>query len=235
MRCGDEMWLDTERACRCAPDRRRCGYLFQNYALFPHLRGWQNVAYPLRGQKREERRAHAVELLERFGVGHLADVRPGTYSGGESQRVALARTLARDPMVLLLDEPLSALDARTRASAGRTLKATLWGERHPHARRHPRLQRGRPARRRDRHHRPRPHPPARHRQRAGRGARVDFVADFTGAVVPDRRRPRPGPDGLTAVDIGDGVTSSAPPSGAGDVARQRLPLGDRAPAPSTPP
>ena len=120
-RCGST----PRRGVSCAPDRRRVGYLFQNYALFPHLRGWQNVAYPLRGEKRKERRAHAVELLERFGVGHLADVRPGTYSGGESQRVALARTLARDPMVLLLDEPLSALDARTRASAGRTLKRTL--------------------------------------------------------------------------------------------------------------
>ena len=85
VRCGDELWFDTATGVSRAPDRRRVGYLFQNYALFPHLRGWQNVAYPLRGQKRKERRAHAVELLERFGVGHLADVRPGTYSGGESQ------------------------------------------------------------------------------------------------------------------------------------------------------
>ena len=113
-RCGDEVWLDTATGVSRAPDRRRVGYLFQNYALFPHLRGWQNVAYPLRGQKRKERRAHAFELLERFGVGHLADVRPGTYSGGESQRVALARALVNRPKVLLLDEPLGALDLKLR-------------------------------------------------------------------------------------------------------------------------
>ena len=216
VRCGDEVWLDTATGVSRAPDRRRVGYLFQNYALFPHLRGWQNVAYPLRGQKRKERRAHAVELLERFGVGHLSDVRPGTYSGGESQRVALARTLARDPMVLLLDEPLSALDARTQASAGRTLKTTL-GESdvptlvvthdfneaallgdeiavidHGHI-----LQHGTAS-------------------ALAAAPASTFVADFTGAVVLAGIA-SPGPDGLTAVDIGDGVTVLSTAQGAGDV------------------
>jgi molybdate transport system ATP-binding protein len=120
-----DTWLDTERDIDVPAERRRCGYVFQHYALFPHLSAWQNVAYPLRGLDRPERRARAVELLERFGVAELADARPETLSGGERQRVALARALARDPDVLLLDEPLSALDARTRAAAARELGAVL--------------------------------------------------------------------------------------------------------------
>jgi molybdate transport system ATP-binding protein len=122
---GGETWLDTRRGIDVPPERRRCGYLFQEYALFGHLTAWQNVAYPLKGVPRRERRERAVALLERFGVGELAESRPRTLSGGERQRVALARALARHPGVLLLDEPLAALDARTRASAARELGAVL--------------------------------------------------------------------------------------------------------------
>ncbi|MBI5105618.1 MAG: ABC transporter ATP-binding protein, partial [Solirubrobacterales bacterium] len=104
---------------------RRCGYLFQEHALFPNLRAWENVAYPLRGVPRAERRRRAHELLDRFGLAARADARPRTLSGGERQRVALARALARDPAALLLDEPLSALDVRTRAGATRTLATML--------------------------------------------------------------------------------------------------------------
>lgn len=123
--CGDEIWLDTDRGLDLPPERRRCGYVFQDYALFPHLSAWQNVAYGFRDVARRRRHERAVELLERFGVGHVADARPGSLSGGERQRVAVARSLARRPATLLLDEPLSALDARTRARAARELAAVL--------------------------------------------------------------------------------------------------------------
>ena len=123
--CGGEIWLDTARALDVPPERRRCGYVFQDYALFPHLRAWENVAYGLRDLPRRERRDRAHELLDRFGMGRLAEVRPSKLSGGERQRVALARALALRPAALLLDEPLSALDARTRAGAARELAAVL--------------------------------------------------------------------------------------------------------------
>ena len=122
--CGERVWLDTAKHIDLPPDERRCGYVFQDYALFPHLTAWQNVAYGLRG-KRRDKRTRAIALLERFGVAHRAEERPRTLSGGERQRVAVARALAVEPEALLLDEPLSALDARTRAASSRELAAVL--------------------------------------------------------------------------------------------------------------
>jgi ABC-type sulfate/molybdate transport systems ATPase subunit len=104
---GERVWADADAGIHLPPERRSVGLVFQDYALFPHLSVRDNVAFG--------GAARAGELLERFGIAHLARSRPGAISGGERQRVALARALARDPDVLLLDEPLSALDTDTRA------------------------------------------------------------------------------------------------------------------------
>jgi ABC-type Fe3+/spermidine/putrescine transport system ATPase subunit len=101
-----------------APEHRRVGMVFQHYALWPHMTALDTVAYPLRraGLARSDARARAGDLLGRVGIGALADRRPHQMSGGEQQRVGLARALAREPTIYLFDEPTAHLDAHLRAT-----------------------------------------------------------------------------------------------------------------------
>jgi molybdenum ABC transporter ATP-binding protein len=209
-----ETWLDTAAKIHLPPELRGCGFLFQEYALFPHLSAWRNVGY---GLPRDVRRERAHELLERFGLGDRAEARPHELSGGERQRVALARALAHRPRVLLLDEPLSALDARTRGRASRELAATLravgvpallvthdFGEAALLGDRVAVIDDGRVVQQ------------GRASELAAAPASA-FVADLTGAVVLTGSA-RGGADGLTVVELDGGGRAASTDAGSGRVA-----------------
>jgi putative spermidine/putrescine transport system ATP-binding protein len=108
--------VDGKDITNVAPNKRDMGMVFQAYSLFPNMTARQNVEYGLRirGQDKTDRRKRVQDLLELVGLGHAAERYPHQLSGGMQQRVALARALAIEPRVLLLDEPLSALDAKVR-------------------------------------------------------------------------------------------------------------------------
>src|SRR5271157_197803 len=124
---GETALFDSLSRLNLPPSRRSVGYLLQSLALFPHMTVEQNVQYGLAALNRSEREARSREVLESFRISTMAGRRPGEISGGERQRVALARALVTRPRVLLLDEPLTALDAVAKARIVDDLRA--WNQR----------------------------------------------------------------------------------------------------------
>ena len=112
---GARTFFDSQAGLNMSIQDRRVGYVFQDYALFPHLTAEQNVSYGIKEQTGAARRERVLEMLALFKVEHVRHRHPQNMSGGEQQRIALARALASDPSVVLLDEPLSAVDFETRA------------------------------------------------------------------------------------------------------------------------
>jgi molybdate transport system ATP-binding protein len=127
VRLDDELLDDPDSGVFVVPERRSVGFVPQDYLLFPHLSVRENVAFGLRsrGVPRREARGRADEWLGRVGLAEYADQKPRNLSGGQAQRVALARTLAPSPRLLLLDEPLAALDASTRVAVRHELRTHL--------------------------------------------------------------------------------------------------------------
>jgi len=114
---GDDIYFDSATGKNLSIQKRHVGYVFQDYALFPHMTAEQNIAYGIKdnGAPGVSRQQRAREMLTLFNIEHVARRYPQNMSGGEQQRTALARALASDPAVVLLDEPLSAVDAKTRS------------------------------------------------------------------------------------------------------------------------
>lgn len=112
---GDQIYFDSATGKNLSIQKRRVGYVFQDYALFPHLTAEQNVVYGIKEKSQRLRREKARAMLALFRIEHVSQRFPQNMSGGEQQRTALARALASDPAVVLLDEPLSAVDTETRS------------------------------------------------------------------------------------------------------------------------
>ncbi len=119
-----EIYFGENEVSKYPPEKRGIGLVFQNYALYPHLTVKQNILFPLENQKmpKEQAEKRALEYAKIVGIDGLLDRKPGQLSGGQQQRVAIARALVKEPDVLLLDEPLSNLDARLRLQTREEIK-----------------------------------------------------------------------------------------------------------------
>ena len=115
IKIGDKIYFDSDRHIDLPIQKRNVGFVFQDYALFPHLNAEQNISYGIKNKSKTERLEKAIEMLALFHIEHIGKSVRREMSGGEQQRVAVARALASDPTVLLLDEPLSAVDVETRS------------------------------------------------------------------------------------------------------------------------
>ena len=120
---SENVLFDSAMHIDVPPQKRRIAYVFQSLALFPHLTVEQNVAYGLRDIVEQDRRARVEQILDAFRIATLRNQKPSQISGGEKQRTALARSLVTNPRVLLLDEPLTGLDAELKASIVQDLRA----------------------------------------------------------------------------------------------------------------
>jgi molybdate transport system ATP-binding protein len=125
---GDRVFFDKARGTQLSVRHRGVGYVFQDLALFPHLSVEGNIQYGMAALDEKERRLRTDAIVESFRIAHLRARKPAEISGGERQRVALARALVTDPCILLLDEPLAALDATTRSKIIDDLRA--WNQAH---------------------------------------------------------------------------------------------------------
>ena len=121
---GDKLVFSSQKGIDITPDKRNIGFLFQNYALWPHMTVYKNIAFGLENLKwnKQDISVRVTELLETLQLAELAERYPSELSGGQQQRVAIARTLATNPAILLMDEPLSNLDAKLRLDMRAELK-----------------------------------------------------------------------------------------------------------------
>lgn len=122
---GDRVLFDSEKKINIKPQQRRAGYLFQSYALFPNMTVRQNIMAGLRTGDKKERNNISESCIESFRLNGLEDRYPSQLSGGQKQRVALARLIASQPEILLLDEPLSALDEDLRMNTEKEIEKVM--------------------------------------------------------------------------------------------------------------
>ncbi|MGI8786418.1 MAG: ATP-binding cassette domain-containing protein [Pyrinomonadaceae bacterium] len=115
IKIDSQTFFDSANRINLPIQKRRVGFVFQDYALFPHLNAARNIEYGIKSEDKKVRQDKSKEMLSLFRIEHIKNRHPVEMSGGEQQRVALARALASEPQIVLLDEPLSAVDVETRA------------------------------------------------------------------------------------------------------------------------